>query len=150
MYNMLTDSIYGRFVKVIFVLSVFLLIPVSCSISTTPVSKDNYETALVGHWQGTIGNYYKENIKFEKDKSFNIQMHSGGFIGNTISQGVYGSASGTWKIEGVNLLLHISKADNKSLFNKSRKYTIVTFTQDELKLEDEKGDTSVFVRTRGM
>jgi len=150
MYNRLTNRIYGGFGKAVFLLGLLLLIPVSCSNSTAPVARGNYQTALVGHWQGTIGNYYKENISFKKDNSFKMQMHSGGFIGNTISQGVYGSASGTWKIEGANLLLTISKADNESLFNKSRKYDIVSFTQDELKMEDEKGDTSVFVRIRGM
>ncbi len=125
-------------------------IPVSCSNTSSPVSPEGYSAAIIGHWQGTIGNYYKENISFKKDNSFRMQMHSGGFIGNTISQGVYGTASGTWNIEGKKLMLNISKADNESLFNKSRKYDILSFSTDEMKLEDEKGDTSVFVRIRGM
>ena len=136
--------------KFLFLILTFTLAISSCRQQTQSVPPENYSSRIVGNWQGTMGNYYKENIRFKKDNTFEVQLHSGGFIGNTISQGVYGNASGNWRINGNSLTLEISKADEKSLFDQSKKYNILSFMQDEIKLADEKGDTTVFVRIHGM
>jgi hypothetical protein len=135
-------------------LSIFLVIislmVISCQQQTQTVPVGEYSGSILGNWQGTVGDYYREYLSFKKDNTFKVQLHSGGFIGNTISQGVYGTASGNWKIEDNKLTLDISRADDKKLFDQSRKYDIISFLQDELKLADERGDTSVFVRIHGM
>ncbi len=136
--------------KIYLLALITFFISYSCQPTATKVVEKDYPTAIIGHWQESPGDYYKEYIRFDKDESFVSQLRSGGFIGNTISQGIDGNATGNWKIENNRLTLNITKADAEELLNKAGTYTIISFTTNEIKLEDSHGKTSTFVRLHGM
>ena len=51
-----------------------------------------YSAKIVGNWLGTLGNM-KESITLSADGSFIALLRPQGFISNTLSQGVTGTAA---------------------------------------------------------
>ncbi len=137
---------------IIFYINVFFILTLlsTCRFTDQPVGKHDYQGALIGHWQGTLSDYYKENINFRKNKTYESQLQSGGFIGNTMSQGIHKVAAGTWNLAGDSLLLTTGKATTDTLFMKSGLYKIVSLSGNELKIRNSKGNISVFKRIHGM
>ncbi len=147
---------YGKYKNTFFTIRVFITVillagfVVSCVPDNTPVEEKDYRSAILGSWQATVGNYSNENISFKKDNIFKTQLHAGGFIGNTMSQGAFDMTTGSWMITGDLLTVRIKDAEREGLFNKNGTFTILSLTGQELKISDEKGDTTVFVRFHGM
>ncbi|MGA9177627.1 MAG: hypothetical protein WBZ05_10310 [Desulfobacterales bacterium] len=88
----------------------------------------------------------KESITFSGDGSYNAQLHPQGFISNTLSQGVTGTISGSWAINGRTITLQITSAEDLRVKNRATSSTILTFNQDEISLKSDQGATSTFTR----
>lgn len=121
----------------------------SCAKNSSIVLKADYSTKIIGRWQGTVGEL-KETMSIDGDGTFVCQTHPGGFIGNTLSQGVTGTIRGTWKIAGATITLRISHETKEHLRNKIASSTIVAFTDNELALKSDRGKTSTFQRVRSL
>jgi hypothetical protein len=119
----------------------------SCANHSTPVPEAEYSTKIVGRWQGTVGDS-RETMSINGDGTFVCQLHPGGFIANTLSQGVTGTIRGTWNITGAIITLRITGAKNERLENRITSSTIVAFKKDELVLKADNGTTSLFRRVR--
>ena len=117
----------------------------SCANNSPPVSEAEYSTAVVGRWQGAVGDV-KETMSIDGDGTFICQLHPMGFIANTLSQSVTGTIRGTWKITGTIITLRITGAESERLRNKTASSTIVTFTKDTLVLKSRRGETLPFHR----
>jgi len=117
----------------------------ACTNNLTPVPVAEYSTKIIGSWQGTVGNS-KEMMSINGDNTFICKIHPMGFIANTLSQGVNGTISGTWKITGAILMLSMTGAKNEHLENKRTSSTIVEFKKDKLVLKSDRGETSSFQR----
>ncbi len=140
-----------KFAGVLFVFLIPLFIAWSCrQAPDQQVRQKSYPEAIIGDWQGTLGDYYKETITFRKDSTFRARIRSGGFIGNTISQGIQATARGMWKIRADKLTLEIERRNNDDLFDKTPEYSILSFYKNEIKLRDARGDTTIFVRIKGL
>ena len=111
-----------------------------------PVAEANYATAIVGEWQGSVGDE-KETISLRADGSFRAQLRERGFISNTLSQGVTGTIRGTWTLAGAVVTLTITTAEDARVANATTTSTIVAMSQDELSLRSTSGETSTFRRT---
>jgi hypothetical protein len=111
-----------------------------------PIAEANYATAIVGEWQGSVGDE-KETISLRADGSFRAQLRERGFISNTLSQGVTGTIRGTWTLAGAVVTLTITTAEDARVANATTSSTIVAMSQDELSLRSANGETSVFRRT---
>jgi hypothetical protein len=122
----------------------FALAFTSCSPDPT-VPESGYHAALVGGWSGTVGEM-RETITFRKDGSFSSQVHSTGFISNTLGQGVTGKIGGTWQLNGRVIKLSITSAENDTVLNKTTTSTIEKFRKDELTVKSASGETSTFIR----
>jgi hypothetical protein len=110
-----------------------------------PVPEAEYSAKIVGNWLGTVGDM-KESIAFSADGSFIAQLRPLGFISNTLSQGVTGTVRGTWVINGKNITLQITGADDERVKNSVSSSTIMIFNQDELTIKSNRGETSMFQR----
>lgn len=110
-----------------------------------PVAEANYATAIVGEWQGSVGDE-KETISLRADGSFRAQLRERGFISNTLSQGVTGTIRGTWTLAGAVVTLTITTAEDARVANTATTSTIVAMSQDELSLRSASGETSTFQR----
>ena len=110
-----------------------------------PIAEANYATAIVGKWQGSVGDV-KETISLRADGGFSAQLRERGFISNTLSQGVTGTIGGTWAIAGKVITLTITSAEDARAANGATPSTIVAMSADELSLRSESGETSVFRR----
>ena len=118
---------------------------VSCSSNSAPVPESGYAQALVGNWQGTVGDM-KETITFKADGKFVSQVRPRGFISNTLGQGTTGTIQGTWTLKDKGITLNITGAENEQLRNKTTSSTILSFTQNQLVVRSASGETSTFLR----
>ena len=84
----------------------------SCSPPPPPIPEAGFRAALVGTWQGTVGDM-KETVSFRADDTFVAQLRPRGFISNTLSQGVTGTIHGTWSINGNVIAMKVLKAENE-------------------------------------
>ena len=121
----------------------------SCANKSTPVAETEYSTRIIGAWQGTVGDL-KETMSLNGDHTFVCQLQPLGFLANTLSQSVAGTIRGTWEITGDAITLNVTDAENESLRNKTTSSTIVAFTEDELVLTSDHGETSSFQRVRSL
>ena len=121
----------------------------SCAKKSTPVAETECSTKIIGAWQGTVGDL-KETMSLNGDHTFVCQLQPQGFLANTLSQSVTGTIRGTWAITGAVITLKITDAENESLTNKTASSTVVRFTQDELVLRSDRGETSSFHRVRDL
>lgn len=119
----------------------------SCATNVPSVPEAQYSTAIVGRWQGTVGDL-KEGLTIDRGGTFVCQLHPMGFLANTLSQGVTGTIRGTWNITGATITLTITSADDERVRNRITSSTIVAFTADALVLKSDRGDTSTFRRAR--
>ena len=110
-----------------------------------PVAEAEYSVKIVGNWLGTVGDM-KESITFSADGSFIAQLRPQGFISNTLSQGVTGTIRGTWAINGKNITLKITSAEDERVKNSVTSSTILDFSQNELSMKSDRGETSTFLR----
>lgn len=111
-----------------------------------PVTEAEYGATIVGSWLGTAGDM-KESISFSADGSFIAQLRPQGFISNALSQGVTGTIRGTWTIHGKTITLEITSAEDERVKNGVTSSTILAFSQDELSLKSDGGETSRFLRS---
>ena len=116
---------------------------VSCT-PAEPVTEAEYGAKIVGNWLGTVGDM-KEAMTFNADGSFIAQVRPRGFISNTLSQGVTGTIRGTWIINGKNITLQITSAEDERVKNSTTSSTILAFSQNELSISGS-GETSTFLR----
>ena len=114
-----------------------------------PVAEAEYGAKIVGNWLGTVGDM-KESMTFSADGSFIAQLRSQGFISNTLSQGVTGTIRGTWAINGKNITLKITSAEDERVKNSVTSSTILAFSQDELSMKSDQGETSTFRRAASL
>jgi hypothetical protein len=118
---------------------------VSSCTPAKPVAEADYGVKIVGNWLGTVGNM-KESITFNDDGNFIAQLRPQGFISNTLCQGVTGTIRGTWAINGKTITLKITSAQDERVKNSVTSSTILVFTQDELSMKNDRGETSTFTR----
>jgi len=116
----------------------------SCSSNPT-VPEDEYSTEIVGKWLGTVGDL-KETMSVNSDGTFICQVYPIGFIANTLSEGVKGTISGTWKITAKTITLTITGEHNEYLENNVTSSTIESFSEEEIVLKSDRGETSAFRR----
>ena len=119
---------------------------ISACTPAEPVAEAEYGAKIVGNWLGTVGDM-KESITFSADGSFIAHLRPLGFISNTLSEGVTGTIRGTWAINGKNITLKITSAEDERVKNSATSSTILTFNQDELSLKSDRGETSTFLRS---
>jgi hypothetical protein len=117
----------------------------SCAREGAPIPEAQYAATIVGDWTGTVGDT-KETISFGADGKFFSNVRPGGFINNTLSQGVTGTIHGTWAIESKVITLNISSAEDATLLDRATTSTIESFRQNELVIRSSQGATSSFVR----
>ncbi len=117
--------------------------------SSSPVLEADYSTKIVGRWQGTVGDL-KETMSIDGDSTFVCQTRPGGFIANTLSQGETGTIRETWRIAGAIITLKITAETKERLGNSIASSTIVAFTDNELVLKSDRGETSTFHRVRSL
>jgi len=122
-----------------------LVFGISSCTPAKPVAEAEYSAKIVGNWLGTVGDM-KESITFSADSSFIAQLRPRGFISNTLSQGVTGTIRGAWAIKGKNITLKITSAEDERIKNSVTSSIILAFTQDELTIKSERGETSTFLR----
>jgi hypothetical protein len=118
----------------------------SCAPEGAPIQEAQYAATIVGDWIGTVGDT-KETISFGADGKFVSDVRPGGFINNTLSQGIAGTIHGTWSIKSKVITLTISSAEDVTLLNRATTGTIESFTRNELVITSSSGETSTFVRT---
>ena len=117
----------------------------SCERAGTLLTEPQYRAALVGDWQGNVGDD-SESISFKADGSFSCQVRSNGFIGSTLGQGTTGSIRGSWMLQGDIITLTIDNASQEQPLNFATSSTIVSFKQNQLVVKSETGETSTFAR----
>jgi hypothetical protein len=131
-------------------LSVLSLLALALGLSSCtrakPVAEAEYGAKIVGNWLGTVGDM-KESITFGADGNFIAKLRPQGFISNTLSQGVTGTIRGTWAINGKDITLKITSAEDERVKNSVTSSTIMAFSQDELLMKSNRGETSKFVRS---
>jgi hypothetical protein len=110
-----------------------------------PVAEADYNAKIVGSWLGAVGDM-KESISFSADGGFIAQLRPLGFISNTLYQGVTGTVRGAWSINGKNITLKITDAEDENVMNRVTSSTIMAFNQDEITLKSDRGETSTFHR----
>jgi len=131
--------------KSIGLLFILILGVAACS-PVKPVVESSYATDILGSWQGTVEGM-NETITFRDDGSFKALVRPGGFISNTISEGVTGSISGTWALDGQTITLQITGSEDEQVLNRKATSTILSFNQTELVLKSGGGETSTFTRS---
>ncbi|CAA0078925.1 Uncharacterised protein [Halioglobus japonicus] len=117
----------------------------SCEKEGALLAEQEYRSALVGQWQGNVGDE-SESISFEEDGSFSSQVRSNGFIGATLGQGTTGKVGGSWTLQGNVITLAIDQVSKESPLNLATVSTIVSFHQNQLVVKSDSGETSTFVR----
>ena len=117
----------------------------SCAREGAPIQEAQYAETIVGDWIGTVGDT-KETISFGADGKFVSKVRPGGFINNTLSQGVTGTIHGTWSIKSKIITLNIGSAEDATLLDRATTSTIESFRQNELVIRSSQGATSSFVR----
>ena len=122
-----------------------LALGISACTPAKPVAEADYSAKIVGTWLGTVGDM-KESISFSADGSFIAQLRPMGFISNTLNQGVTGTIRGTWAINGKNITLKITAAEDENVMNRVTSSTIMDFNQDEISMKSDRGESSTFQR----
>jgi hypothetical protein len=122
---------------------------VACTNDSRPVSAADFSSAVVGRWQGTVGDS-RETMSLKSDGTFVCQLNQTGFIANMLYPVVPGTVSGTWSITGNVMMLKITGEKNERLVNKTASSVIVSFNENELVLKSNRGETSSFVRIRAL
>jgi hypothetical protein len=126
-----------------------LLLALACIFSSCtpakPVAEADYGAKIVGNWMGTVGEM-KESITFSADGTFTSQLRPTGFISNTLGQGVTGTIRGTWVLSGKTVTLKITSTEDERVKNSTTSSTIMAFSQDELTMKSDRGETSMFTR----
>jgi hypothetical protein len=117
----------------------------SCEKQGPLLAETQYRAALVGEWQGNVGDE-SETINFKADGSFSSHVRSNGFIGATLGQGTTGKVHGGWMLEGDVITLAIDHLSNQKALNLSTTSTIVSFHENQLVVKSDSGETSTFVR----
>jgi len=121
----------------------------SCAANVPPVPQAEYSTAIVGRWQGTVGDF-KEGLTIDGDGTFVCQLHQTGFIATTLFPHVTGTIRGTWNITGATITLRITGAEHEHLRNVMTSSTIVAFKPDALVLQSDRGERSTFRRAASL
>jgi hypothetical protein len=121
----------------------------TCANNSRPVSEADFSTAIVGRWQGTVGDK-RETMSIKRDGTFTCRLNQTGFLGNMLYPVVPGTVSGTWIITGNVVTLVITGEKHERLANKSASSVIVSFNENELVLKSDRGETSSFVRIRAL
>lgn len=119
----------------------------SCATTAPSIPEAEYATALVGRWQGTVGDF-KEQLTIDRDGTFVCQLHRTGFLANTLSEGVTGTIRGTWHVTGTTITLTVTSAQHERLMNVIASSTIVAFKPHTLVLRSDRGERSTFRRMR--
>jgi hypothetical protein len=119
----------------------------ACAKHSVPVSAAEYAEKIVGSWQGNIGGV-NESIAIYRDGTFVCETHPPGFIANDLFQGVAGTIRGTWKIKGSLITLQITGTTNEPAKSQIASSTIVAFTEAEIELKADRGESAKFFRVR--
>ena len=135
--NILCLPVLGLLLALAFAIS-------SCT-PAEPVAEAEYGAKIVGNWLGAVGDM-KESITFSADGGFIAQLRPQGFISNTLSQGAIGAVLGTWAINGKNITLKITSSEDERVKNRVTSSIIQAFSQDDLLIKSERGETSTFRR----
>ncbi|MEO8095261.1 MAG: hypothetical protein ABI632_10045 [Pseudolysinimonas sp.] len=118
----------------------------SCESHVPPVvPQAKYSTAIVGRWQGTVGDV-KEGLTIDGDGTFVCLLHPMGFMARTLSQSVTGTVRGTWNVTGTTVTLTVTSAEHERLRNVTTSSTIVAFNADALVLKSDRGEQTTFRR----
>ena len=117
----------------------------SCERTGTVLAESQYRAALIGDWQGNVGEE-SESISFAADGSFSSQLRSNGFIGSTLGQGVTGAVQGAWVLQGAVITMTFDRAGGAQPLNATTHSTIVSFNQNQLLVKADNGETSTFIR----
>jgi hypothetical protein len=127
----------------LFVLAV-LTLPACEPIGPT-IAEAQYATALVGKWQGVVGNQ-SETMSFQADGSFTATLVPQGFISGTLSEGTTGNIFGRWTLQGNVITLTIDSAENEQPLNLATTSTILAFNQNKLVVSSGSEQPSAFSR----
>jgi hypothetical protein len=126
-------------------LLLFAMVLISCESDGELLGESQYQAALVGDWQGVVGDE-KESISFHADGSFSCEEMPTGFISNTLSQGAADTISGTWILRGSVITLAIDSASSEQPMNIATTSTIVSFHENRLVITSDTGQSSSFIR----
>lgn len=121
----------------------------ACANNSRPVSEADFSTAVVGRWQGTVGDS-RETMSIKSDGTFICRLNQTGFIANMLYPVVPGTVSGTWIITGNVMTLMITGEKNERLANKTASSVIVSFNENEIVLKSNRNEQSSFVRIRAL
>src|ERR1700677_2055024 len=121
----------------------------ACANDSRPVSGADFSTAVVGRWQGTVGDS-RETMSIKSDGTFICRLNQTGFIANMLYPVAPGTVSGTWVITGNVMTLMITGENNERLVNKTASSVIVSFKENDLVLKSAREERSSFVRIRAL
>tara|TARA_R110002073_G_scaffold151176_3_gene305358 strand:+ start:382 stop:834 length:453 start_codon:yes stop_codon:yes gene_type:complete len=102
----------------------------SCEKQGALLSETQYRAALLGEWQGNVGDEI-ESIIFKADGSFSSHARSNGFIGGTLGQSATGKVHGSWLLAGDVITLSIDHLSNQKALNLSTANTILSFHENQ-------------------
>jgi hypothetical protein len=117
----------------------------ACERKGAELDQSQYQSALVGDWQGSVGGD-NESITFHADGRFSSEVLPTGFISTTLDQGVTDTVSGTWMLQGKVINLGIEQASGAQPVDLATSSTIVSFNQNQLVIKSDSGQTSTFIR----
>jgi hypothetical protein len=117
----------------------------ACGNNSRPVPRADFSTKIVGSWRGTVGDS-KETMSIKGDGTFICQLTPTGFIATMLYPVKPGAISGTWMITGNVMTLMITGEKNERLVNRTASSVIVSFNENELVLQSDRGGTSSFMR----
>ncbi|MBI5380863.1 MAG: hypothetical protein HZA31_03070 [Opitutae bacterium] len=120
---------------------------VACAKQSLPIHEKEYPVKIVGSWEGIVGGT-KETMSIYSDGTFVCQTQPLGFIGKRLPQGAGAIIRGTWKIDGPIITLRFSTTDNEPATKQVVASTIVAFTEAELQLRADRGDSTQFIRVQ--
>lgn len=119
---------------------------IACERDGALLPESQYQTALVGTWQGSVDGD-SESISFQADGRFSSEVLPTGFISTTLDQGVAGKVGGAWTLQGKVITLSIDQASGAAPANLATTSTITSFNQNKLVVKSDSGETSIFVRS---
>jgi hypothetical protein len=117
----------------------------ACAKSSPPIREKDYPKALVGRWQGSVGDE-RETMSVNADGRFTCQLQRRGFIATTLSQSRPGVIRGTWRVSGRVVTLSVDGQHDEHVRNVSASSVIVAFEENKLVLESDRGEVSSFYR----
>jgi hypothetical protein len=119
----------------------------ACAKHSPPVSEAEYSSKIVGSWQGNVGGV-NETMSIYRDGTFVCETHPPGFMAKNLFQGAAGTIRGTWKITGSVITLQITGTENEPAKSRIASSTIVAFTEAEIELKANLGESAKFFRVR--